>query len=345
MTMPSNTSPDPLTAHSPTVTVVICAYSEKRWDQIAAAVASVDRQSHSAIQLVMVIDHNSALLGRALGEFDHCDVMPNTDAQGLSGSRNVGVSHAVGEIVAFLDDDACADPGWLEALVAPYRDASVLGTGGVAQAVWPTVRPSWFPSEFDWVVGCSYKGLPQAEEPIRNPIGANMSFRRSAFETAGGFHSVFGRMGRLPLGCEETEFSIRLRQHEPGARIVYVPLAVVDHFVGADRTNIRYFLQRCVAEGLSKATVTTHVGNAAGLSSERRYMTRVLPRGFFLGFVPGPRRGESSVTRSCMIGAGLLATTLGYILGRLRLDWVVGALIRPQPATSGQKSAPDGSIA
>ena len=247
------------TPHPPTVTVVICAYTERRWQQMVDAVNSVGKQSYRASQLVLVIDHNPALLERALAEFTDVDVVPNADESGLSGARNTGVRHAGSDIVAFLDDDALAEPDWLELLIAPYRDADVVGTGGVARAAWPVSRPSWFPPEFDWVVGCSYRGLPEGQAPVRNPIGANMSFRRLAFDRAGGFRSDFGRLGTLPLGCEETEFSIRVRRVIPEAQILHVPGAVVDHFVSTDRTTVKYFLRRCVAEGLSKATVTAHV--------------------------------------------------------------------------------------
>jgi GT2 family glycosyltransferase len=315
------------TPHAPTVTVVICAYTERRWQQMVDAVNSVGKQSYRASQLVLVIDHNPALLERALAEFTDVDVVPNADESGLSGARNTGVRHAGGDIVAFLDDDALAEPDWLELLIAPYRDADVVGTGGVARAAWPVRRPSWFPPEFDWVVGCSYRGLPEGQAPVRNPIGANMSFRRLAFDRAGGFRSDFGRLGTLPLGCEETEFSIRVRRVIPEAQILHVPGAVVDHFVSTDRTTVKYFLRRCVAEGLSKATVTAHVGHTAGLASERRYITNALPRGFFSGLVPGTGTSLASPTRSGMIVAGLLATTLGYLLGKFELEELAGRLL------------------
>ena len=327
-------------AGTPSVTVLICAYTERRWDQVVAAVASVQGQATPPAQIVLVIDHNPALLGRAVAEFGDAgvDVVANAEETGLSGARNTGVHHATGEIIAFLDDDARADPDWLGSLVDPYRDADVLGTGGVARAAWPGDRPPWFPREFDWVVGCSYRGLPERQAPIRNPIGANMSFRRHAFDVAGGFGSQFGRMGNLPLGCEETEFSIRLREFIPGARIVHVPDAEVDHFVSADRTKVDYFLRRCVAEGLSKAKVTQHVGNDAGLSSERSYVTSALPTGFVAGFKPGTSPYRWSLARSAMIVAGLAATTLGYGLGRLGLDSVASRLAAAPTKKAGKQS-------
>ena len=316
----------------PTVTVLICAYTEQRWDQLVAAVGSVAGQTPAPLQIVLVIDHNPALLERAVAEFAGADVVANRHVSGLSGARNTGVEESRGDVVIFLDDDARAHDGWLAALVTPYAEPTVLGTGGVARAAWPDVRPSWFPREFDWVVGCSYRGLPEQEAPIRNPIGATMSFRRSAFATAGGFQTDFGRVGTLPLGCEETEFSIRLRTLVPDSRIIHVPGAVVDHVVSADRVTVGYFLRRCVAEGLSKAAVTAHVGNAQGLASERAYVTKALPSGVVDGLVPGRSDGAWRPARSAMIVAGLVATTLGYVLGLLHLGAIASRLAAaPKP--------------
>ena len=89
-------------------------------------------------------------------------VVPNSGRRGLSGGRNTGVSHAIGDVVAFLDDDARAQPDWLERLAAGYRSPSVVGVGGVATPVWPGQRPPWLPPEFDWVVGCTFVGMPTA---------------------------------------------------------------------------------------------------------------------------------------------------------------------------------------
>jgi GT2 family glycosyltransferase len=314
------------------VTVLICAYTERRWDQMVAAVGSAAAQTLTPAQIVLVIDHNPDLLERSVAEFPGADVVANRYESGLSGARNTGVDEARGDVISFLDDDACAEPDWLATLVAPYADPTVVGTGGVARAAWPDVRPPWFPSEFDWVVGCSYRGLPVHEAPIRNPIGANMSFRRSAFTTAGGFQTDFGRVGTLPLGCEETEFSIRLRALVPDAKIIHVPGALVDHTVSADRVRVDYFLRRCIAEGLSKAAVTAHVGREQGLASERAYVTRALPSGFLHGLLPGGTDGAWRPTRSVMIVAGLAATTLGYVLGRLKLGSLASRLAAaPKP--------------
>src|SRR5207237_9460275 len=130
--------------------------------------------------------HNEELLAKAQA-WRGVQVIASSGPRGLSGARNTGVEAATGEIVVFLDDDARAEPDWLAALTAPFDDRLVLVTGGHAEAAWDAGRPAWFPREFDWVVGCSYLGLPSRPAEVRNPIGCNMAFRRSAILEAGGF--------------------------------------------------------------------------------------------------------------------------------------------------------------
>jgi cellulose synthase/poly-beta-1,6-N-acetylglucosamine synthase-like glycosyltransferase len=223
----------------------------------------------------------------------------------------------VGDVVAFLDDDAIARPGWLASLTAAYADAGVIGTGGVAVPRWETGKPAWFPDEFLWVVGCSYRGLPEQAAPIRNPIGANMAFRRAACTEAGGFSHGIGRVGKTPLGCEETELSIRVRAGNEGATILQVPGAAVDHLVTAERVRWAYFRSRCWAEGLSKALVTDSVGHDAGLASERTYATRTLPAGVLRGLGDALRGDLAGLRRAGAIVAGLGITTAGFVRGTI----------------------------
>ena len=300
------------------VSVVICAYTLDRWDDIRRAVASVEAQTQSVREIILVIDHNEDLRVRAEAAFPHVVVVANGEAQGLSGARNTGVAAASGAIVAFLDDDAAADSEWATRLAAGYTDVRVLGVGGMSEADWTTGRPSWFPREFDWVVGCTYLGMPTAMAPVRNMIGSNMSFRRSIFEEIPGFDVRVGRVGTLPVGCEETELCIRAVGRWPGSRIVYQPMARVSHRVPAGRASWRYFRSRCLAEGRSKARVTRLAGAGPGLATERSYVWRSLPAGALRGMRDAiVTRRMSPLARSAAIVAGLLLTAAGYAQGML----------------------------
>jgi O-antigen biosynthesis protein len=323
------------------IAAIICAYTEERWEGLADAVASLECQTVSPTALIVVIDHNPLLAARARKAFTYACVIENVFGRGLSGARNSGVSVADADVVAFLDDDARATPDWIERLTAHYRDPAVVGVGGAIEPVWVNRRPYWFPREFDWIVGCSYLGIGNEDMPVRNLIGANMSFRRSVFEVVGGFRAGLGREGQNASGCEETELCIRAVQHWPTKNLLYVPTARVYHQVPASRASWRYFQRRCFGEGRAKAFVAQSVGRRDGLSSERNYVTRTLPRGVYCGLLDFTRGDLSGMVRAAAIIAGFAITSVGYIAGALsRAAAPIHAadeldLRRPSPASEG----------
>jgi len=305
---------------APRISVVICAYTEERWQLIDAAVASVDAQSYQAHELVLVADHNPALQARLQKEKSAARhvVVANGEDPGLSGARNAGIAAATGDVIAFMDDDARADRDWLREIASAYDDPRVIAAGGTIRPDWVAERPAWWPEEFDWVIGCSYRGLPMKRGLVRNLIGCNMSFRRSVFEAVGGFRVGFGRARGRPLGGEETELCIRASTAFPGRLILYVPDAVVDHHVPDQRATWAYFSSRCFAEGLSKAAVAGSVGSGSGLSSERRYVRRVLPEAVIRETWSAVRlRAPSRLLRVAAIMGGLSYTITGYAVGSL----------------------------
>ena len=303
----------------PTISVVICAFTEERLEVMTEALDSLRRQTRPAQEIVLVIDHAPELLAEARRRWPEVTVVPNREKQGLSGARNSGVAEAGGEVVAFLDDDAIAADDWLERLAAAYADPQVLGAGGTVRPRWVEGKPGWFPPEFDWVVGCTHSGMPQQQEPVRNLVGANMSFRRRPLLDVGGFSHELGRVGTLPVGCEETDLSIRVHQRWPEAEILYDPAAAVEHVVPPARGKVRYFIDRCRAEGRSKAVLSGMVGTADGLSSERSYVRRTLPLGVLRDLGAVFKGDFSGPSRAAMIVVGLAATSVDYLRVRTGL--------------------------
>ena len=86
------------------VSVVICAHADDRWDDTLAAVASVRAQSHPAKELIVVVDYNPSLHQRLKAELPDATVIENREQQGLSGGKNTGIAASTGQVVAFLDD-------------------------------------------------------------------------------------------------------------------------------------------------------------------------------------------------------------------------------------------------
>ena len=299
----------------PTVSVVVCAYTQARSSYLLDALRSLRSQSLRPREVIVVIDHNRALLEFVRRHAPDVVTVENQAMRGLAGARNAGVRAADTEVVAFLDDDAMAAPDWVARLVTAYRDPRVLGAGGTVVPVFEGGRPRWLPEEFDWVVGCSYRGQPAELSPVRNLIGCNMSFRREAIERAGGFASGLGRVGADRFGCEETELCIRLVDQSAQGVILYDPSARVGHRVPPERATLGYFLTRCHAEGLSKAEVARRCGAASGLESERTYTRRTLPAGVRTGLAAFLRGEAAGLARSGAIMLGLAATTAGFASG------------------------------
>jgi len=301
------------------VSVVICAYTEARWNSLLEAVETVRAQALSPHEIIVVIDHNPTLYTRARKALPDCIVVQNSAAPGLSGARNTGIAATDGDIIAFMDEDASAAPDWLTQLVGSYRNAHVIGVGGAIEPNWLTGRPRWFPPEFDWVVGCTYRGMPTKMATVRNLIGCNMSFRRTIFGEIGGFRSTIGRIGAHPFGCEETELCIRAKQRCPDYVFMYAPHARVYHQVPPQRATWRYFRARCYAEGISKALVTQYVGQRDGLAAERQHALRTLPRAVCAALLDAMvHRDPAGVYRAVAIITGLTLTTLGYLQGTTR---------------------------
>ncbi|MFT4215667.1 MAG: glycosyltransferase [Micropruina sp.] len=304
------------------VAVVICAYDEGRWPVLHEAVDACLRQLGEHDELVVVIDHNPALLaraGEAWASLSAVQVVPNAGGRGLSGGRNTGIERSSAAVVAFLDDDAVPRAGWLDALRARFADGQVAAVGGAVQPRWAAGSPpSWLPDEFGWVVGCDYRGLPADGAPIRNPIGANMAVARDAFETVGGFSERLGRTGELPTGCEETELGIRIHTELPGRLVLRDTAAVVDHLVPDARGTVRYFVRRCWNEGRSKAALSSLVGAGAALASERGHAFRLVteaPARYLRQALVGDRGG---LARALCCLVGLAVTGAGYLSARAR---------------------------
>ena len=300
------------------ISVIICTHTEARWQYLVQAVESIQNQHTTPREIIVVVDHNPALRDRIQVQFPGVRVVENREPKGASGAKNTGVAAATSRLVAFLDDDAAAEPDWLEILVTALDDANVMGVGGFTAPRWPQGRPRWFPEEFDWVVGCTHRGMPETNAPIRNLIACNMVVRREIFETFGGFRHGIGPAAGRPLGCEETEFCIRVGKQSSGRIWLHNVNARVHHQVPLRRTTWRYLIERCYGEGLSKALITNLVGSQAGLATERTYVIRTLP----LGVLRGVRDflfhfDIGGLGCATAIVLGLTVTTLGYVKGRL----------------------------
>ncbi len=298
------------------VSVIVSTYTEDRLDDVNRCLKSLSNQTLKPEEVLLVLDPKDSLVEfyrkNVLSDFDFDFRIVKASKPGLSNARNAGVENSSCEIVAFIDDDAWADRMWLENMVQNYSDSDVWGVGGKIVPAFEKKRPVWLAEELDWVVGCTYRGMPEKRTEIRNPIGANMSFRRKAFEEVGFFSCSVGRYGKKLLSGEETEFAMRLKKtmrlkKKIDVRVIYDPSSVVYHRVPVERTKISYVLKRAYYEGYSKAVLSREYP----LKNEYSYLSFLLKSSI-------RRIAELKFAEVAGILLVIACAGMGNIVGRVR---------------------------
>jgi GT2 family glycosyltransferase len=302
---------------SPSADVVICTYTDERWDLLERAVASVQAQTVGPAKLLICVDHNEELLARCLDRWGSdatvagtpLEVFANRFPGRLGSARNTAVERSTAEIIAFLDDDAEAHPTWLETLLDVYVSTAAVAVGGAPLPNQQVPRPGWFPHEFDWVFGCHYAGLPEVRQPVRHLIGASMSVRAEALRAVGGFHSD---------KHDDMDLSHRIAAAHGASAVVYEPKAVIYHYVHPERLTWDYFWRRCYTINRGKVRAFSDMGAAGNIRAELEFAARMVGR-VARKLLRGLRGDTDAVWQAAAIVAGLTAASAGHIRGRLDL--------------------------
>jgi GT2 family glycosyltransferase len=312
--------------------VVICAYTDRRWEQLCRAVESVQTQTVLPGQILVCIDHNDDLADRCdqrwptsgQSAVPQVKVLRNRYPGRLGSARNTAIEHVSADVIAFLDDDAHAEPTWLEHLLRVYEEDGAVAVGGAPQPVFETMRPAWFPEEFQWVFGCHYTGLPEQRSPTQHLIGASMSVRADAIRQLNGFRSD---------NHDDMDLSHRVSAAHGQDSVVYEPKARVHHYVTAERVTWKYFWRRCFFVNRGKVRAFHDMGHAGNMSAEIAFARR-MGSSVSRRLVRGLRGEVAAVKQAAAIFAGVGLAGLGYLVGRV--DLVVGK--SPESLTQGLRS-------
>jgi glycosyltransferase involved in cell wall biosynthesis len=292
------------------VSVVICTYKLSNYEHLQEAIESVLDQDYENTEVIVIVDGNNKLhdkISKEYSSFEKFLLHNNESNQGLSQSRNTGVNISTGEIIAFLDDDAVAEETWIEELVRTYRRRDALAVGGKMVPQWIAGKPDYLPAEFYWLVGVTHRGFPTEEREVRNTFGSNISFKRTVFQSIGGFDADLGRHGGRQIQGEETEFAARMYTAF-GERVWYNPAAVVEHKVFQYRTDPVWLTKRAFWQGYSKRVLDDINEDSGG--EETEFLTQL----FFEGLPRYARQTVQNHSASSLI-KGLFAIMLTISVG------------------------------
>ncbi|WP_435230537.1 glycosyltransferase family 2 protein [Pseudopelagicola sp. nBUS_20] len=210
-----------------TISVSVVVVSRGRRTALKRCLTGISQLANTLFEVIVVSDAEGLDAVAELAFSNdvkcvHCKV------SNISVARNIGISHAMGDIVAFIDDDSVPETGWLYHLTSPFQSSDVVAAGGfvrgrngismqwTAQTVSRTGETSPFqletqnPVELHPVDGRSIK-----------TEGTNMAFRREKLAELGGFDPSFKYF------LDETDLNLRLTQ--AGLTTAIVPLAEVHH--------------------------------------------------------------------------------------------------------------------
>lgn len=173
-------------------TASVIIVSRHRAAALQRCLLGLAQQDHPSFEVIVVADPAGITAARAK---DLAIKLIPFDQPNISAARNLGLANAGGEVVAFIDDDAVAEPTWLSRLCAPFSDPQVIASTGFIRGR-NGISYQWKACEVDNTGAdhplpahaATYAGTP--ERAVKTQ-GTNCAFRRQSLTRIGGFDPAF----------------------------------------------------------------------------------------------------------------------------------------------------------
>ena len=249
-----------MTAGSGNVSVIIATYN--RAALLDECLTHLRAQRFVAGDEVIVVDNGStdataAVVARHQRSWPTPLRLLHETRPGKSHAVAQATAAATGDLLVFTDDDVNVGAEWLEAIRTVMSDPAIGVAGGSVAARWESTVPRWFRRA---VAQHARLGAPIAlldygdrhvELGERTLLGANLAVRQEVFRAVGGFPTHLGKLRGTLLSGEDHELCRRVQAS--GHRAVYVPDAVVHHWVPARRARVSYLLDWFFWSGITHA--------------------------------------------------------------------------------------------
>lgn len=205
---------------------------------LEACLDSLRQQQFSDFEIIVVDNSSTDETQSFLREYyPEVSLVELEENRGFTGACNAGYAAAEGKIIALLNNDTEADPGWLAAIIEAFETHPEVGI--VASKILLFDRRDHFHAAGDFYridgipgnrgVWRQDRGQYDQEEPVFSACGAASAYRRSLIECIGFLDESFY------FSCEDIDIS--WRAHLAGWQVLYVPSAIVYHKLKATGGN------------------------------------------------------------------------------------------------------------
>lgn len=219
-----------------TVSVIIITLN--RPDCVRRCLAALAQQDRQVSQVMVVDASTDARTRDVVAKFPGVQYLRNDNGFGrMMASRNVGLLHATGDIIAFVDDDAYAEPQWLAELIKTYDEGGpsvgavggrVIGDGADAAAGIGMIRANG-------TIAGNFGADPGRTIEVDHVMGCNMSFRREVLAKLGGFREDYPGISGIR---EDTDMLLRVGA--AGYKVLFNPRAAVEHVAAPQARGSRF---------------------------------------------------------------------------------------------------------
>ena len=237
--------------------IIICTFNRLKLLKLCIESILTLKTSPSQFEIV-IIDNNSKD-----GTEDFCKGLSQTyggykwkyikeTQQGIAFARTRGAKEAAGNVIAYIDDDCLAEPDWLNEIINFYdKNSEVMSTGGRIIPKYLVPVADWFGKYFWGLVGNYDLGKNVFQmKGVRYPSGANMHFRKTAFEKYGYFDGNLGRSGKSLMAGEEKAMYLKLIN--ANEKVYYLPQVIVHHHVEGNKFDKEYVKRHSMGVGASE---------------------------------------------------------------------------------------------
>ena len=201
---------------NPILSVIVCTYNGEKY--IEDCLSSLAMQTLDSNKFEVIIVNNNSTDNTISICIRYCKENNNfklisEKKQGLSKARNLGYKTALGDYIAYIDDDAKAEKSWCKMLISAFEgvEPKPIAVGGKVEPYYRIEPPKWFDDKLETFGVKNYSGFYQGvEDKEIRIVGSNMAFKKDVLEEFNGFSEDFGMYGDSIYFGEELELLIRI---------------------------------------------------------------------------------------------------------------------------------------